>query len=259
MTATPGLVAVDFSEDTLRLLLAESDGTPVLRERWPLPELATEEAWAWEVGGRIATLFARDGDRRSALAIAVAAPGPVDPVRGRLLRCNVRPEWDGMAIVEALRRHIDAPIVVENRTLVALLAETWQGAVPNSEHVLYVSFRGVPAASLLVGGRPARGMQNRAGTLWVLPNLGLDASPNEQELPVVAGVLANAVALFDPEYVVLEGVSQYLDTLTPVLQRVIDEAAPGPKVKVAMLGEEAALFGAVRLAGTVAYESRNHQ
>ncbi len=259
MTATPVLVAVDFTADTLRLLLADADGSPLLRERWELPELADEEAWSWEVGGRIATLFAHDGGGRSALAIAVAAPGPVDPLTGRLMNCSGRPAWDGLAVADALRRHIDAPIAAERRTLAALLGEQWQGAAAGVDHALYVSLRGAPSAALLVDGRPARGASHRSGTLWGVPELDPDASPTERELATVAGVLANATALVDPETVVLDAAPPHLERLTPLLQRVIDEAAPGPSVAPAALGEEAALLGAVRIAGSVAYEGERRQ
>ena len=77
MSAEPVLVAVDFTADTLRLLLAEPDGEVLARERWPLPEVADDEAWAGEVGGRIAALFAREGERRSALAVAVSTSSSI--------------------------------------------------------------------------------------------------------------------------------------------------------------------------------------
>ena len=91
MAAESVLVAVDFTADALRLALTQVDGTPLGDERWDLPPLNDDEAWAWEVGGRIATLFAREGNGRSALAVGIAAPGPVDPVTGRAGRAAVLP------------------------------------------------------------------------------------------------------------------------------------------------------------------------
>ncbi len=189
MSGGPVLVAIDFTADTLRLLLAQQDGTVVLRERWALPALADEDAWSWEVGGRMATLFAREGERRSALAIVAAAPGSVDPVTGRLLRSAGQPTWDGLAVVDALRRHINAPIAAESRTLAALAGEQWQGALAGVEHALYVSLRGEPTAALLIGGRPFRGATHEAGALPALPELDAGAPPSQQELSTIAGLL----------------------------------------------------------------------
>src|SRR6185369_2802479 len=105
----PVLVAVDFTADEVRLVLADIDGDPLLREAYPLPAaLDDEAAWAWEIGGRISTAFAREGDKRSALGIAVACPGSVDAITGRIIRSTAREAWSGLAVVDALRRHIDA-------------------------------------------------------------------------------------------------------------------------------------------------------
>ncbi|MEE8337410.1 MAG: ROK family protein [Dehalococcoidia bacterium] len=256
MTSDAVLVAVDFTADTLRLLMAEHGGGPLEREQWPLPELADEEAWAWEVGGRIATLFARDGGRRSALALAVAAPGTVDPVSGRLVRSSGQPAWDGLGVVEALRRHFDAPIVAESRTMAALTGERWQGAAGGSGDVLYISLRGEPSAAMVAGGRPLRGGHGRAGALPAAPELdgGPTGGTPEQVLETITGLLADATALLDPEVVVLDAEQEALKRLVPLVQGVVDEVAPGPSVVASALGEEGALIGALLMAETVAYE-----
>ena len=126
MTPEPVLLAIDFTAETLRLLMVEPGGSPLGREQWPLPELADAKAWSWEVGGRIATFFARDDERRSAVGIAIAAPGAVDATTGTLLRSTGQGTWDGLAVADAVRRHIDAPVVAESRTVAALTGERWQ-------------------------------------------------------------------------------------------------------------------------------------
>ena len=117
--------------------------------------------------------------------------------------------------------------------------------------------RGAPSAALLLGGRPWRGARHRAGALAAVPEL--DPSAAEGELKAVAGLLADATALLDPQVVVLDAVPQHLERLVALLQQAIDDTAPGPKVAAAALGEEAALLGAVRIASTLAYEGGRTQ
>ena len=250
----PVLVAVDFSADELRVLFADLQGKPIERGAWPLPPLEDEHAWSWEVGGRIATLFAANGERRSALAIAVAAPGVVDPLSGRLVDSAGQPQWEGLSIVEALRRHFDAPIACESRTLAALQGERWQGAAQTLDDVLYVSLRGVPAAAAVVGGRPVRGARFAAGALPAMPELEPGQPISDEELETASGLLADASALLDPDAVLIDGEEHHRSRLIPLLQRVLDEVAPGPRVVPSALGEDAALAGALRMATTLAYE-----
>lgn len=247
------LVGIDFTADRLRLLLTDESGRRVHEGEWALPPLADEDAWAWEVGGRIATEFAAEGQRRSALAIVVASPGSVDPVNGKLLRSTGQEGWDGLAVVDALRRHIGAPIAAESRTVCALLAEAWHGAAVGEEHVLYVSLRGEPSAAVLAGGRPVRGAHFEAGALPAVPALAA-GTLSSKDAESIAGLLADATALLDPSMVVLEGEAAHLDRLVPLLQRVLDEVAPGPEVVRAEFGERAALIGAVRMATSLAFE-----
>lgn len=254
MTAEPVLVGVDFTAEWLRVLLTTENGRPVHEGEWALPPLDDEEAWSWEVGGRIAALFADEGQRRSALAIVVASPGAVEPITGRLLGCPSQPTWDGLSVVDALRRHIGAPIAAESRIITSLLAECWQGAAAGIDDVLYVSLRGKPAAAVLIGGWPMRGAHFEAGALPAMPSLTPGAPLSDEDAEAVVALLTDAAALLDIESIVIDGEPQHIERLVPLLQRVLDEVAPNTQAVAATLGERAAVIGAVRMASTLAFE-----
>ena len=249
------LVGIEFTAEELRLALCEPGGAAVGQPgRFALPELSDEESWAWEVGGRIATAFAGEGSGRSALAIALAAPGPVDPVAGRLM-AGGQDGWEGLPVVEALRRHIDAPVALESRAVAGLLAERAEGAAQGSEHVLYLLLHGEPGAAVLAGGRPLRGAHDRAGALPAIADLDEGARLGGEALEELAVPLADAAALLDPELVVVEAPTRLRDLLIPVLRRTLAEVAPEARVAPAALGADAPLRGALAMAATLAYES----
>ena len=249
------LAAVDVTADELRLLLADDMGQPLHRDRWPLPPLPDAEAWSWEIGGRIATAFAAEGGRRSALALVVAMPGIVDPLSGRVLRNLAGQEaWAGLEAADALRRHIGVPVSAENRVIAQLLGETWQGAARGADHVLLVALGDVPQAAVYSGGRVLRGAQHEAGGMPAIPELDPDAPLRGEELETVAGLIADATALVDPQVVVLDGHERHLTALRPLLQQVIDRVAPGAQVAQAELGDSGALVGGIRMAATLAFE-----
>jgi len=248
------LVGIDFTADRLRVVLADLDGEPIHRGEWPLPELPDERAWSWEIGGRIATLFAEEGNGRSALAIALAAPGSVDPVTGCIEKSAGQPAWDGLGVVEALRRHIDAPVAAESRVRAALLGETWQGAGAGLDDVLYVTLAGMPEAAVLAASRMVRGAHFRAGSLPACPELPPGTPAPLEIIEEVAGRLADAVALLDPQALVLHGHPPHLDALVPLTRRVLAKVAPGVRVLRAALDDQAAVTGAVRIASTLAFE-----
>lgn len=250
----PLLVGVDFTEAALRLMLGNLAGEIVYRQEIPLPDLEDEEAWAWEIGGRISTAFAAEGERRWALAIGVACPGTVDTASGILVESTANSAWDGLHVVDALRRHIDAPVVAVSRTVAALRGEASSGAAAATFDAVYVSLVDGPSAALLSNGRVIGGAHGRAGALPAFPELAQDVPLAGDDLEQAAALLADVVALLDPQAVIIHGLPEHAGPLMPVLQRVLDEVAPGATVTGPGLGDYAALLGAFQAASTVAYE-----
>ena len=67
----PALVAVQFSDSSVRVVLADKLQTTVYDQSFEIREMLDQDQWAWDVGGYIATTFALEGKKRSAAAIAV--------------------------------------------------------------------------------------------------------------------------------------------------------------------------------------------
>lgn len=248
------IVGVDFTHTALRLILGRLDGEILRQEEHTLPELDDEAAWAWEVGGRISALFAADGNKRYALGIGVACPGLVDPVAGRLEESLVNAEWEGLNVVPALRRHIDAPVVALGRVEAALRGEAAIGNASGTFDALYVSLLDGPAASVMTSGRIIGGASHRAGGLPGFPELEVTRPLIGEDLEQATALLADLAALVDPSVVIIHGLPEHADPLRPVLQRVLHELLPGVEVAPAALGDKAAVFGALRAAAIVAYE-----
>jgi predicted NBD/HSP70 family sugar kinase len=249
------VVTIDFTPEEVRLALAPLGGAPLLREAYPLPaNVHDEAAWSWEIGGRISALFAHEGQRRSALGIAVACPGEVDEATGRLTRCPGRPEWDGLAVVDAVRRHIDAPVVALNRAHAALRGESEHGAAAEATDAIYLSLRGTPTAAVKTASRIVSGARGSAGALADFPALEPGAAVPEEAIEEMAGLLSDLAAFLDPGVIVLDAEDAHLAAIGPALQRAVNAVATGPVVVASALGESAALLGALGAAAIVAYE-----
>lgn len=250
----PVVVGVDFTTGVLRLAMGTVEGEVIHEEEHPLPPLDDEEAWSWEVGGRISAMFAAEGEKRSALGLAVACPGPVDPVTGRLEECLANESWEGLNVVAALRTHIDTPTVALNRVEAALRGEAWAGSASGTFDALYVSLADGPAAAILTSGRIVGGANHRAGALPAFPEVHEGQPLTGDDLEQAAALLADIAVLLDPSVVVVHGLTEHTTPLLPVLQRVLNQVLPGAHVAPAHLGERAAVLGAMRAAATVAYE-----
>ncbi|MCC6237499.1 MAG: ROK family protein [Dehalococcoidia bacterium] len=253
--ADTALLGLDFTSNALRIRIAELDGKLLAQREYPLAALKTEDEWIWEVGGRIATSLASEGNRRSALAIGVAAPGTIDPISGRLVRSvEGQEEWEGLAVVECLRRHIDVPVIALSRVVAGLRAERLGGGARGIDDAIYISLRGIPASAVLAGGHLIRGHGEEAGALPAVPQFHAGQRLAGHDLEAAAGLLADAVALLDPEVAIVDAADEHAESLVPLLQRVIDEVAPGPRVVRATFGADGPVIGALHAASTVAFE-----
>lgn len=248
------LVAVDFTADELRLLLTTPAQELIASERWPLPPLDDEAAWAWEVGGRISTIFARDGEPLYALGIGVACPGLVDPLRGVITESRAQEGWDDLHVVDAVRRHIDAPTVALDRAQAALRGELSLGAASGHNDVLYVSIRDDgPFAAVLVAGTVVRGAHHRPG---LLPPADEDGTI---QIEALAASIADAAALLDTAIVILDAADEQVEAFANAVQEAAVDAGSMAEVVVSELGDRAALFGALSAAAIVSYEGERDE
>ena len=238
--AIAALVAIDFTGTELRLLLATLEQELIANERYDLPPLADEEAWSWEVGGRVSTLFTRDAEPLFALGIGIACPGAVHPIRGVLTESRGQDGWNELHVVDAIRRHIDAPAIAIDRAQAGLRGEMTAGAALDLTDALYVSLsQPQPAAAILAAGTIVRGAHHRPGLI-------------EATDPVAA--IAIAAAALDSARVILDAPEDDAERLATAVREALTAAGGSAEVVVSELGDRAPLLGALDAASIVAYE-----
>lgn len=242
--ASAALAAVDFTATELRLLLSTPEQELIASERYQLPTLDDEEAWAWEVGGRLSTLFSRDGEPLFALGIGIACPGMVHPIRGVLTESRAQRGWNELHVVDAIRRHINAPAVAIDRIQAGLRGEMTAGAALDATDVLYVSLReSTAAAAILSSGTIVRGAHHRPGLI--------NSTDPAREIATIAATLDSGLVILD----IADENANEIESLT---RRELKKAKAEGKVMISKLGTRAPLLGALEAAAVVAFEGQHH-
>jgi predicted NBD/HSP70 family sugar kinase len=209
-------------------------------------------------------------------ASGIGTTGLVDGV-GRVVLSEALPEWTGVDLATHLRRLAPAPVLVENDSKLAALAECWRGVARYAKDLVFLLAGLRTGAGLVIDGKLHRGFGNASGEIGALPVLGwiraqehLSAANGEAGDVFAAaragdraaatavrryvkdlalGVSALVLAL-DPQMVVLGGgFSRSADVLIDPLKRELDRwCIRTPEVLMSALGDEAVVLGAVRLA-----------
>jgi predicted NBD/HSP70 family sugar kinase len=167
------VAGVDVRTDSVRLVVADITGATLTSASVEVNHRRTA------VGPMVDTLA--DAVRRSGddplHTVAVGAPGLVDPATGELRTTAGLPRWHA-ELVDALRRRLRAPVILENEVNLAALAELRQGAGRDRDtFVLLWLGHGVGAGAVL-DGRLRRGASGGTGELGFLAVPGTGGLPS---------------------------------------------------------------------------------
>ncbi|MFC5823837.1 ROK family transcriptional regulator [Nonomuraea insulae] len=213
-------------------------------------------------------------------ASGVGTTGLVDGA-GRVMLSEALPEWTGVDLAAHVRRIAPAPVLVENDSKLAALAECWRGVARYAKDMVFLLAGLRTGAGLVIDGKLHRGFANASGEIGALPVLGwiraqehlgvadgktggeagdVFAAARNGDKAALAAVRryvkdlalgASALVLtLDPQMVVVGGgFSRSADVLIEPLRRELDRwCIRTPEVRMSALGDEAVVLGAVRLA-----------
>ncbi|GAA4838623.1 ROK family protein [Kitasatospora terrestris] len=217
-------------------------------------------------------------------AVGVASPGVVG--RDGTVLFSVLPGWAGQNLAEELSGDFPCPVLVENDSNLAAVAEHWRGSIKGSDDALAVLSGLRTGAGLILGGRLHRGNAGAAGETGALPQLGwaraqdrilafpglpadvpqadraervfaMARAGDEAALSAIdaytadlAEGIAAIVLTVDPEVVVLcGGFWSSADLLLEPLRAHLEPLClVVPRLVVSSLGDTSATLGAVRIA-----------
>lgn len=157
------VLAIDLGGTRLRLALFRERGAPPVR----VARLATRPEEGFErVLDRIATAARELLGGEPMTRAALAAPGPLDPRSGVLLRPPNLRGWPAEApIGAALSERLGAPVVVDNDANVAALGEWRASAGRGVDDLVYFTVSTGIGGGIIVGGRLLHGVHGYAGEL----------------------------------------------------------------------------------------------
>ncbi|MGH2409766.1 MAG: ROK family protein [Chloroflexota bacterium] len=166
------VVGLDVGTDVVHILLADLQGAAVVYQEVPSSLLSDRtHAEIITLMARLVHQAARDANLEfgQVAAVGAAVTGIIDSDRGECILRSNTPGWERFFIAEGLGAALDIPVLLEETARAKSLAERRLGAAradacPLGSY-LYVDAGAAIGASLVVGGRPFRGVRGLAGEL----------------------------------------------------------------------------------------------
>ncbi|KOT76029.1 transcriptional regulator [Streptomyces rimosus subsp. pseudoverticillatus] len=173
------LAAVDLRTDSATIAVADLLGRVQAEIAVPVgPDTDPAQAAANGVAALEKLLGAAGAARPH--AIAVGAPGLVDPATGRFRGTEGVPAWHA-ALVTALGALPAAPVLLENEVNLAAIAEQRDGAARGRDTFVLLWLGHGTGAAVVLDGRLRRGASGGTGEIGFLP------VPGTGGLPTAAG------------------------------------------------------------------------
>ncbi len=156
------IFGVDIGGTSVRAALAHSP-TPILaKTRRPSPANQPPEAMVHAVKDIYHLLLSEVGTK-TASAVGVSSPGPVDTVAGTLVDPPNLPLYETVPLRDMLQESLGLPVALENDANAAAIAEHRVGQGKGTLHLAYVTLSTGIGAGIISDGRPIRGARGAAG------------------------------------------------------------------------------------------------
>lgn len=160
------VIGIDVGRTHLTFLLTDLE--PTIRARWSTAFAADRGALACLPGllDHLRRFMAEQGITwESLLGVGLGIPGPLDVERRMLVSPPHMPGWDGINILDILRRELPVPIYIDNDANMGALGECRYGAGRGIANLAYVKIGTGIGAGLVLRGQIFRGSDGSAGEL----------------------------------------------------------------------------------------------
>ncbi|MCP3013257.1 ROK family protein [Nocardiopsis dassonvillei] len=163
----PGaVVAVDFTADSVRVAVGDSDGNMLAREEIGYDVASDPERGVRRAAWLAETILLRSRvDRGTVSSVVASIPGPIDPGTGEVGGISCLPRWAGFRPARALTERLGLEVLAENDANLAVLAEQHRGAGVGAEHVVHLVLNDGVGAGIMMSGQLFRGAGGTAGEI----------------------------------------------------------------------------------------------
>ncbi|MCA5895203.1 ROK family protein [Isoptericola sp. NEAU-Y5] len=171
------VLAIDLGATHARIALTDLASHVLAETDAPLSIAEGPDAvlgWVVENGDKL--LAAAERDEGELAGVGVGLPGPVEHSTGHPIMPPIMPAWDGVDVPGILRRHFDAPVLVDNDVNIMALGEH-RAAWRTVDNLLFVKVATGIGSGIIADGALRRGAQGAAGDLGHVAVAGAEDAP----------------------------------------------------------------------------------
>jgi glucokinase len=177
-------------------------------------------------------------------AIAIAAPGPLDPFEGIIFEAPNIPEWKNLPLRKLIQDQFNVPVAIGNDANLAALGEWRFGAGKGHRHLVYITVSTGIGGGVIVDNQlllGLRGLAAELGHVTIIPDGPLCSCGHRGHLEAVAS--GPAIARW-VEQELSQGIPSSMTNQQPITAVIVSQAAnQGDKLARAALARSGTYLG----------------
>ena len=159
-------LGVHLDPTVMTFVMLDLTGSVVSRSRLATPMSATPEVIIASLVSALTALIDESGVSRDRIGgVGIAAPGPIDRVRGTVVDPPHLLGWHHVALRDAVAEGIGLPAILDKDVTAAAIAEMWAGGPSGLGSFVFFYLGTGIGAGLVVNDEVVRGSSNNAGEI----------------------------------------------------------------------------------------------
>lgn len=159
-------VGVHLDPTVMTFVLLDLTGTAVAHERRRTPTVTDPNRIIAQIGSSLTKLIDKSGVARDKIGgIGIAAPGPIDRLRGTVVDPPHLAGWHRVPLRDALAAATGLPAVLDKDVTAAAIAEMWAGGANGVGSFIFIYLGTGIGAGLVVQDEVVRGSSDNAGEI----------------------------------------------------------------------------------------------
>ena len=159
-------IGVHLDPTVMTFVMLDLTGTVVARSRKRTPTVTDPNRVITTIVTAITRLIQESGvDRERIAGIGIAAPGPIDPVRGTVIDPPNLPGWHRVPLRDALSQATELPALLDKDVTAAAVAEMWAGGGNGAGSFIFFYLGTGIGAGLVLQDDVVRGTSSNAGEI----------------------------------------------------------------------------------------------
>lgn len=159
-------IGIHLDPGVITVVMLNLRGEILLSRRLDIPAVEVPEKTLETMARTVEEIITESGmPRANVIGVGVAAPGPLDRVRGVMINPPLLDGWTDVDVVEPLHRMLELDVILEKDTIAASIAELWKGNDAGRDNFILMYVGAGIGAGMVLNGEIHRGVSNNAGEI----------------------------------------------------------------------------------------------